>query len=243
MIWLLGAAVALDARAKEDRHNSDATHDSGKSAEWMGDPYLLPNDPVSGQPLAAVAQQVVIEHQGREVRFASEDNARIFKADSNQYITLIDERVVAQQTPLYPLKTCVVSGETLGGAMGEPINFVYRNRLVRFCCKGCKRDFLKDSAAYVDKLDQAAATTQREHYRLDKCPVSGESLESMGKPFDRVFGNRLVRFCCKGCVKEFKKNPLKYLTQLGPVVSTSDKALGRGGATQTEHEHRHEHRH
>ena len=39
----------------------------------------------------------------------------------------------------YPLKTCVVSEEELGG-MGVPVEFIYRqagqpDRLARFCCK------------------------------------------------------------------------------------------------------------
>jgi hypothetical protein len=39
----------------------------------------------------------------------------------------------------YPLKTCVVSDEEIGGKMGEGIDHVYKqegkpDRLVRFCC-------------------------------------------------------------------------------------------------------------
>jgi len=59
----------------------------------------------------------------------------------------------------YPLDTCVVSGEKLG-SMGQPYDHIHRaagqpDRLVRFCCKGCVRDFKKDPAAYLKKLDEA----------------------------------------------------------------------------------------
>ena len=54
----------------------------------------------------------------------------------------------------YPLKTCVVSGEKLG-EMGKPYVYTHEGREVRFCCKGCLKDFKKDPAKYVKKLDDA----------------------------------------------------------------------------------------
>lgn len=56
----------------------------------------------------------------------------------------------------YPLDTCVVSGEKLG-AHGEPYIFHYEGREVRFCCKMCRKDFLKEPAKYLKMLDAAAA--------------------------------------------------------------------------------------
>jgi hypothetical protein len=62
----------------------------------------------------------------------------------------------------YPLDTCVVSGEKLAGGMGSPVDYVYQepgkpDRLVRFCCKGCIKDFKKDPAQYLKKIDAADA--------------------------------------------------------------------------------------
>lgn len=56
----------------------------------------------------------------------------------------------------YPLTTCVVSGEELG-EMGAPIIFNHEGREIRFCCKHCRKDFLKEPAKYLKKLDDAAA--------------------------------------------------------------------------------------
>lgn len=64
--------------------------------------------------------------------------------------------VSAEKTDTYPLTTCVVSGEVLG-EMGDAVIFNYEGREVRFCCKDCKRDFLKDPAKYLKMLDDAAA--------------------------------------------------------------------------------------
>lgn len=61
----------------------------------------------------------------------------------------------------YPLTTCVVSGDKLeNGDMGPPVNYVHKeegkpDRLVRFCCKSCIRDFKKDPAKYLKKIDDA----------------------------------------------------------------------------------------
>ena len=57
----------------------------------------------------------------------------------------------------YPLTTCVVSGEKLGGDMGGPVLYQYQDREIKFCCKNCRKDFDKDPAKYVKKLEAAEA--------------------------------------------------------------------------------------
>ena len=62
----------------------------------------------------------------------------------------------------YPLTTCVVSGDKLDGDMGAPFDYIYKedgkpDRLVRFCCKNCVKDFKKDPAKYLKMIDDAAA--------------------------------------------------------------------------------------
>ena len=64
----------------------------------------------------------------------------------------------------YPLTTCVVSDEKLGGDMGPPYIFTYKDpkikndpgREVRLCCTNCLKDFKKDPAKYLKKIDDAA---------------------------------------------------------------------------------------
>ncbi len=55
----------------------------------------------------------------------------------------------------YPLKTCIVSDEKLGGDMGDPYVFTHEGREIKLCCKSCLKDFNKDSAKYVKKLEKA----------------------------------------------------------------------------------------
>jgi YHS domain-containing protein len=53
------------------------------------------------------------------------------------------------------LTTCPVSGEKLG-EMGKPMVFVYQGQEVKLCCSGCKKDFDKDPAKYLKKIQDAA---------------------------------------------------------------------------------------
>jgi len=55
----------------------------------------------------------------------------------------------------YTLKTCPVSDEKLGGDMGEPYVFKHEGREIKLCCKSCLKDFKKDSAKYVKKIEEA----------------------------------------------------------------------------------------
>jgi hypothetical protein len=110
----------------------------------------------------------------------------------------IDEEIVKQQQDRYPLETCMVSGEKLG-SMGDPINLVVGNRLVKICCAGCEKTVRANPAKYIDQLNKAAADAQRASYPLETCPVSGEKLGSMGEPVEVVYAGRLMKLCCGGC--------------------------------------------
>ncbi|MCC7171389.1 MAG: hypothetical protein IT459_13155 [Planctomycetes bacterium] len=103
--------------------------------------------------------------------------------------------------------------------MGDPIDYIYGNRLVRFCCKGCIGKFGKDSKKFLAQLDAAVVEKQKASYSAETCVVSGEKLGAMGDPIEYVVGNRLVRFCCKACVEKFEKDPLAHLAKLTQVAA------------------------
>lgn len=54
----------------------------------------------------------------------------------------------------YPLTTCVISGEKLGG-MGKPYVFTYEGTEVELCCAHCKPNFDKDPAKYIKEIQAA----------------------------------------------------------------------------------------
>jgi len=68
---------------------------------------------------------------------------------------------LAQGANEYPLKTCIVSGDELGGDMGKPIKTEYKGRTIVFCCKSCVRKFNKEPDKYLKKLDQELAKEKK----------------------------------------------------------------------------------
>jgi hypothetical protein len=59
----------------------------------------------------------------------------------------------------YPLKTCLVSDEPLGG---DVVTYTHKqpgqpDRVVRLCCEGCIEDFRANPGKFLKKLDAAAA--------------------------------------------------------------------------------------
>jgi YHS domain-containing protein len=54
----------------------------------------------------------------------------------------------------YPLDKCVVSDEKLG-EMGKPYVFKHEGQEVQLCCKSCLKDFKKDPAKYIKKIEEA----------------------------------------------------------------------------------------
>ena len=115
----------------------------------------------------------------------------------------------------YPIDYCIVSGEKLGGEMGNPVNYDHHGRQIQFCCSACQATFEKNPKVYLAKLDSAIIAKEMPMYPLETCVVSGEKLGGeMGAPVDYIYNNHLVRFCCNACVETFKKDPDKYLKKI-----------------------------
>lgn len=43
------------------------------------------------------------------------------------------------------------------------------------------------------------------------CPVSGESVDEMGKPYEVEQDGKIYNLCCAMCAKDFKKDPQKFI--------------------------------
>ena len=66
----------------------------------------------------------------------------------------------AEKAKPYPLKTCIVTDEKLG-EMGDAYVFVHEGREIKLCCKSCLKDFKKDPAKYIKKLEEAEAKAKK----------------------------------------------------------------------------------
>ncbi|MCB1221390.1 MAG: hypothetical protein H7A35_00770 [Planctomycetales bacterium] len=123
----------------------------------------------------------------------------------------------------YALASCPVSGEELG-SMGDPIHYNYQGRDIEFCCQSCVPKFEADPAKYIAEIDARMIEQQMADYPLDSCPVTGDKLGAEGETVDIIFDNRLVRFCCADCVKDFKADPAKYLSKIDEALIASQSA-------------------
>ena len=60
-------------------------------------------------------------------------------------------------------------------------------------------------------------------YTLKTCVVSGDKLGEMGDPFVYAYKGREIKFCCKSCVKDFDKDPAKYLKLIDEAEAKAAK--------------------
>ena len=130
----------------------------------------------------------------------------------------------ATWTGPFPLATCPVSGQKLG-SMGDPIVKKYDGREVRFCCGGCIGKFEADQAGYWEKIDEQIVKDQLRYYPTEICVVSGEPLVENGEEIanNMVYGNRLVRLCCKMCERQFKADPKKFIQTLDKKTADAQR--------------------
>lgn len=185
-----------------------------------GDPYPLDTCPITGKKLGAMGDPDVKVYSGREIRFCCPACPAKFEKDLPASIAKVDEKIIADQSPLYPLKTSVVTGIDLPA---KPYEFVFGNRLIRVGAESEKVEFLMNSVHFMAALDKAVVAQQSPGYPITKCPVSNEDFGGeMGKPVNDVVGGRLVMLCCKECKEDVEKNPAKYIAMV-------DAARAKGG--------------
>jgi hypothetical protein len=153
---LLAGMVAFGGEG----YASEAKATADSSVKKSVDTYPFDTCPVSGAKLGSMGKPVVGHYQGREVRFCCAGCPATFEADLPGNLKKLDQALIAKLGPDYPLDTCAVSGERLG-EMGTPVDYIYGNQLVRFCCAGCIGRFEKDPDKYLEKLRRAYAAEKK----------------------------------------------------------------------------------
>jgi len=117
-------------------------------------PYPLNTCIVSGETLGEMGKAYVFTHAGQEVKLCCKDCLKKFNATPAKYMKTIAEAKV------YPLDTCVVSGEKLGKT-DKVYAFAHDGHVVKLCCKSCLKKFDKDPAKYIEKINEAAAEKKK----------------------------------------------------------------------------------
>ena len=209
---LAGLLSTGSVLAQHEGHEGHAGHDQAPAAKTparVGDAYPFATCPISGKQLGTMGDPVVKVYEGREVRYCCGGCPKKFEKDLQQSLAKLDAKIAADQGPIYPLKTSLVTGKDLPE---KPFEFVYGNRLIRLGAEQERAEFAKAPAKYLATLDQAVVGAQGKGYPLKECPVSGEKYGGdMGDPIDLVVAGRLVRVCCKDCKKDVEKDPAKFI--------------------------------
>lgn len=117
--------------------------------------YPLQACMVSGEKLGSMGSPVDIIVGNRLVRLCCGGCEKAVRANPEKYLEQLDNAAAEAQRADYALETCVVSGDKLGGAMGDPVEVVFSGRLVRLCCEGCVKPFNDSPHSYLKKLDEA----------------------------------------------------------------------------------------
>ncbi len=217
-IIAIGAFVASGATGALAQHHDPSQpghhqdHAAPPASKRIGDPYPFDTCPISGERLGSMGEPMVALYDGREVRFCCDGCPEQFEQGKESSWAKLDERIIKDQGPLYPLKTSVVSGKDLPA---KPHEFVYGNRLVRVVDEAERSTFIHHAKEFMGKLDAAVIAAQGANYPLAACPVSGDKYGGeMGKPKDVVIAGRLVRLCCAGCKPDLEKDPAKYVAMV-----------------------------
>ena len=212
--------VANAVGAKAD--DGDAA--KAEPAAWT-EPYLLSTCAASGRPLDVKGTATTKVIDGRELKFCCGGCASVVAEDPAKWLPKVDKAMTARQLPIYPTKTCIVSGEPLmEDGKDNAVSMVINNRLFRVCCKMCARKVQADPAKYAAKLDEMAMKAQAKAYPMKTCVVATKN--ALGdSPKQMVIGGRLVQTCCGGCAKKVKADPAKYVAVVDAAWS---KAGGKG---------------
>jgi hypothetical protein len=208
--WIGGfTAAMLVACARPERAEAPATRSVVAADTASGYAYYRAECPVCDGRLGYRGEALEYTHEGRNLRLCSQECRARFEADPAGNLARIDAILSDDQRPRYPLAVSIVSGRALGA---KPIEFIWRNRLVRLAREEERRGFLASPDRFMTRLDEAVIEAQRPTYGMPtRCPVQGDILSS-DTPIDLVIANRMIRVCCPRCAAVVRRRPQQYLT-------------------------------
>jgi hypothetical protein len=119
------------------------------SRDWPSDLYTLSDCPITLGKLGSMGDPSVHMVDKREVRFCCPPCLPKFERQKDRWAR-IDERMIESQRPHYPLETCIVSERPLSA---KAVSRIHKNRLVRFADEKAAREFEKNPAPFLARLD------------------------------------------------------------------------------------------
>ena len=81
-------------------------------------------------------------------------------------------------------KICPVSGEKVGGAMGDPVKFEHNGKIYNLCCTMCAKDFEKDPEKYIKIVEEEMKLYKEGRAGHDEESEEGHEYEAGGHDHD-----------------------------------------------------------
>jgi hypothetical protein len=222
---MLSAPVAQDAATKQEPPAAEA------KATWKGEPYMLATCAASGRPLDVKNSRTTKVVENQELKFCCNGCADAVAKDPAKWVEKVNAAHADQQRSIYPMTTCVVTGEPLVDEAGKDIatEVVIQNRLFRLCCGDCTKAVKADPGKFAAKLDAAALEAQAKTYPLTHC-VNNPKAAVTAESTQFVVAGRLVRTCCGKCKAKVVENPYDYVM----AVDAARAAAAKGGGAPVE---------
>ena len=88
------------------------------------------------------------------------------------------------------------------------------NKLKTFVAVALAIPFLASPFAGLADDTNSVAPAKPRPDLLTTCPVSGDKLGEMGKPYTFVYQGQEIKLCCPGCKKDFLKEPARYVAKI-----------------------------
>jgi hypothetical protein len=184
------------------------------SRDWPSDLYTLNDCPITLGKLGSMGDPSVHMVDGREVRFCCPPCLPRFERQKDRWAA-IDQRMIEQQLPHYPIETCIVTQKPLSA---QSVSRIHKNRLVRFTDGRAAREFEKSPKPFLAQLDDAIIASQRATYPLETCLVTGRALGTGARPgtgiVEVIVANRLFRLADAQAAETLKADPAAHLATL-----------------------------
>ncbi|MBL4575598.1 MAG: DUF3347 domain-containing protein [Opitutaceae bacterium] len=125
----------------------------GEGGTWIQDSDQIANPYYGSMMLRCGSVQKQIAGESKKLKKSHEGHHSNHSSNyrTNEMLKPASPEIIAQQAKDYP-NVCVVSDEPL--VEGEIEEYSYKGKLVRFCCKSCKKDFMKDPETYLEMVEK-----------------------------------------------------------------------------------------